>query len=122
MEGKTILVAEDVSSNYLLLDKLLRKESYHVLHAENGYEAVRMVRTQPADLVLMDLKMPVMDGLTAIEEIRKFKPDIPIIVLTASVLCSDREAAFLAGCNDFMTKPFNSMLLMETVTKYFGSH
>lgn len=119
MEGKTILVAEDVASNYLFIDILLRSENYDVIHAINGYEAVETVRWQAVDLVLMDLKMPVMDGLTAIEKIREFKPDLPIIVLTASILPSNRETAFHVGCNDYMTKPIDSKFLMETIAKYF---
>lgn len=119
MEGKTILVAEDVANNYLFIDILLRSENYDVIHAMNGYEAVETVRRQAVDLVLMDLKMPVMDGLTAIEKIREFKPDLPIIVLTASILPSNRETAFHVGCNDYMTKPIDSKFLMETIAKYF---
>lgn len=119
MEGKTILVAEDVASNYLFIDILLRSENYDVIHAMNGYEAVETVRRQAVDLVLMDLKMPVMDGLTAIAKIREFKPDLPIIVLTASILPSNRETAFHVGCNDYMTKPIDSKFLMETIAKYF---
>jgi two-component system sensor histidine kinase len=119
VEGKTILVAEDVASNYLFIDILLRSENYDVIHAMNGYEAVETVRRQAVDLVLMDLKMPVMDGLTAIEKIREFKPDLPIIVLTASILPSNRETAFHVGCNDYMTKPIDSKFLMETIAKYF---
>ena len=119
MEGKTILVAEDIASNYLFIDILLRSENYDVIHAMNGYEAVETVRRQAVDLVLMDLKMPVMDGLTAIAKIREFKPDLPIIVLTASILPSNRETAFHVGCNDYMTKPIDSKFLMETIAKYF---
>ena len=119
VEGKTILVAEDVATNYLFIDILLRSKNYNVLHAMNGYEAVETVRQQAVDLVLMDLKMPVMDGLTAIEKIREFKPDLPIIVLTASILPSNRETAFHVGCNDYMTKPIDSKFLMETIAKYF---
>ena len=119
MEGKTILVAEDIASNCLFIDILLRSENYDVIHAMNGYEAVETVRRQAVDLVLMDLKMPVMDGLTAIAKIREFKPDLPIIVLTASILPSNRETAFHVGCNDYMTKPIDSKFLMETIAKYF---
>ena len=119
MEGKTILVAEDIASNYLFIDILLRSENYDVIHAMNGYEAVETVRRQAVDLVLMDLKMPVMDGLTAIAKIRELKPDLPIIVLTASILPSNRETAFHVGCNDYMTKPIDSKFLMETIAKYF---
>lgn len=74
VEGKTILVAEDVASNYLFIDILLRSKNYNVLHAMNGYEAVETVRQQAVDLVLMDLKMPVMDGLTAIEKFGNSNP------------------------------------------------
>ena len=121
VEGKTILVAEDVASNYLFIDILLRSKNYNVLHAMNGYEAVETVRQQAVDLVLLDLKMPVMDGLTAIEKIREFKPDLPIIVLTASILPSNRETAFHVGCNDYMTKPIDSKFLMETIAKYLDA-
>jgi len=85
----------------------------------NGYEAVEMTQCQPVDLILMDLKMPVMDGLTAIVKIRKFKPDLPIIVLTASPLSSAKETAFRVGCNDYMIKPINSKYLVRTIAKYF---
>lgn len=120
MEGKTILIAEDISSNYQFINILLRNEGCNVLHAMNGYEAVEMTQSQPVDLILMDLKMPVMDGQTAIKEIRKFKPDLPIIVLTASPLPSDQETAFLVGCNDYMIKPINSKYLVRIIAKYFN--
>jgi len=119
MKGKTILIAEDVSSNQLFISILLQNSGYNVLHAMNGYEAVEMTQCQPVDLILMDLKMPVMDGLTAIVKIRKFKPDLPIIVLTASPLSSAKETAFRVGCNDYMIKPINSKYLVRTIAKYF---
>ena len=114
---KTILVVEDIQSNYLLVSALLRKE-YDLLHALNGQEAIDMVRTESVDLVLMDMKMPLMDGLTATTEIRKFNKKIPIIALTAHAFETDKIAAFEAGCNDYLIKPIDKVLLKEVLEKY----
>lgn len=118
MKGKTILVAEDVPSNYLLVATLLQKEDYAILHAVNGREAIDLVRYHAVDLILMDIKMPLMNGLTAIGEIRKFNANVPIIVLTVSAVSSDRDTAFACGCNDYMLKPFNTSELMKTIARY----
>lgn len=114
---KRILVAEDTESNFLLLSILLRKE-YEVLRAYNGREAVDMCREQQPDLILMDMKMPVMDGLEATREIRRFNPGIVIIALTANAYDSDREKAFEAGCNDYMAKPIMAPKLREMLKSY----
>ena len=75
-------------------------------------------RTQPVDLVLMDMKMPVMDGRTATSEIRKFNAEIPIIALTAHAFDADRVAALKAGCDDYLVKPINGAKLMQTLKEY----
>lgn len=115
-EKKTILVVEDIQSNFLLVSALLKK--YNLLHAANGKEAVEIVRTQPVDMVLMDMKMPVMDGLTATKEIRKFNKQTPIVALTAHAFESDQIAALEAGCNDYLVKPINRVKVMQTLRKY----
>ena len=104
---KTILVAEDVESNFLLLKALLGK-TYNLLHAYNGSEAVEMFDNNQPDLILMDVKMPVMDGLEATR----------IIALTAFAFDQDRIRVMEAGCNDFLTKPLSPPLLKETIIKY----
>ena len=81
---KTILVAEDIQSNYQLVSALLRKR-FNLVHAANGQEAIEILHKRHVDLLLMDMKMPVMDGLTATAEIRKFNAELPIIALTAHV-------------------------------------
>ena len=101
---KKILIAEDTDSNFLLLSIILRKE-YEIIRAYNGLEAVEMCRSELPDLILMDFKMPLMDGLQATREIRKFNKDIVVIALTANAYDSDREHAYDAGCNDYMSKP-----------------
>ena len=114
---KTILVAEDVESNFLLLKALLGK-TYNLLHAYNGAEAVQMFDTNQPDLILMDVKMPVMDGLEATRIIRQKSAEIPIIALTAFAFDQDRIRVMQAGCNDFLTKPLSPSLLKETIIKY----
>ena len=114
---KKILVAEDVDSNYLLLKTLIGKE-YSLHWAQNGQEAVDMFKTLSPDLILMDIKMPEMDGLEATTIIRRQSKNIPIIALTAFAFESDKEAAFKAGCNDFLSKPFSSTALMNLLKKY----
>lgn len=114
---KTILVAEDVESNFLLLKALLGK-TYRLLHAYNGKEAIDMFIEHTPDLILMDVKMPVMDGLEATRLIREHSPTIPIIALTAFAFDQDRVRVLEAGCNDFLTKPLSPPLLKQTIEKY----
>ena len=112
-----VLVVEDIQSNFFLVSSIL-KNKCQLLHAPNGLEAVEIVRTQPVDLVLMDMKMPVMDGRTATSEIRKFNAEIPIIALTAHAFDADRVAALKAGCDDYLVKPINGAKLMQTLKEY----
>lgn len=115
---KTILVAEDVQTNFSLVSSLL-KNRCKLLHAANGQEAVEIAKKQHVDLVLMDMKMPVMDGRIATAEIRKFNTRIPIVALTAHAFDADRVAALEAGCDDYLVKPINGAKLMQAL-KEFG--
>lgn len=118
VERKTILVAEDIQSNYLLVSALLQK-SYDLIHALNGKEAVEIMRTDPRiDLLLMDMKMPEMDGMTATIEIRKFNTRIPIVALTAHAFDADKQAAMEAGCSDYLVKPVCKERLVAILQKY----
>lgn len=112
-----ILIAEDNASNYLLISAMLRKD-YQLLHAVNGKEAVKMARENNIGLILMDVKMPQMDGITATQEIRKFNQTIPIIALTAHAFATDRRNALDAGCTDYLVKPIKKTKLIETLKKY----
>ena len=116
---KKVLVAEDNDSNFILMGYLLKKH-YEVVRAINGREAIEKVEALgDIDIVLMDLKMPEMDGLEATRILKQKYPKLPIIALTANAFSSDREQAFEAGCDDFLSKPGNSELCLETIAKYF---
>ncbi|NQV03609.1 MAG: response regulator, partial [Bacteroidia bacterium] len=116
--GKTILIAEDEESNYELLDVLLSGMGCNLLWAKNGREAVQLCFEYPElDLILMDLKMPVMSGYEATGIIRESNPMLPIIAQTAYAMPSDREEAIEAGCNDFITKPIRKEKLYKTIEK-----
>ncbi|MCP9611192.1 PAS domain-containing hybrid sensor histidine kinase/response regulator [Coprobacter tertius] len=106
-----ILVAEDNESNYLLVKRILK--DYDLTHVVNGIEAIRKVLDEKFDLVIMDLKMPIMGGLEATRKIREFNPRIPIVALTANAFESDRVDAMEAGCNAFLTKPVKKEQLLE---------
>lgn len=112
-----ILIAEDVESNYLLLKTILSKK-YQLLHAHNGQEAVDMFIENRPDLILMDIKMPELDGLEATRLIRQQSKHVPIIALSAFAYDSDREKALAAGCNDFLVKPLSNPLLQKTLERY----
>ncbi|WP_281644359.1 ATP-binding protein [Bacteroides zoogleoformans] len=112
-----ILVAEDTDSNYVLIKAIL-ENNYRLERAKDGMEAVTMFENTHPALILMDIKMPNLDGLDATRIIREISPDIPIIALTAYAYESDRQAAFDAGCSDFLAKPFKIETLKELVKKW----
>ena len=109
---KKLLVAEDNESNFLLVMAILKKE-YQIIHAVDGVETLQKYRQYSPDAILMDLKMPNMDGLEATREIRKLNTYIPIIIVSAFAFDSDKQEANEAGCTDYLTKPIDSRLLKE---------
>jgi CheY-like chemotaxis protein len=116
---KKILVAEDNDSNFILMTYILKK-FYQFERAKNGQEAVDMVEKGEYDLVLMDIKMPIMDGLEATKKIKETHTSLPIIALTANAFDSDRQMAFDAGCDEFLSKPISSDLCLRTIAKVLG--
>ena len=116
---KKVLVAEDNDSNFILMTYILKKY-YEFDRARNGQEAVEMADDSKFDLVLMDIKMPVMDGLQATKAIKEKCPNLPVVALTANAFDSDRTAAFEAGCDDFLAKPVSSDLCLQTIRKIVG--
>ena len=113
----TILIAEDEESNFLLLQTILKRQC-KVLHAMTGKELLEIYKKEHADLILMDIKMPEMNGIDALKEIRKFDKDIPIIMQSAYAFENDMEAARQAGSNEFMTKPINIKEFKSMITRF----
>lgn len=113
VQKKSILVAEDIDSNYMLVKALLKTSE--LTRAYTGKEAVELASSHHYDAILMDMKMPVMGGLEATREIRKFDTKTPIIAVTANAFEFDREEAMRAGCNAFITKPLNKKELKEVL-------
>ena len=116
---KKVLVAEDNDSNYMLMTYILKK-SYEISRACNGKEAVEKALTEDPDLVLMDIKMPLMDGLEATRQIKGQKPELPVIALTANAFETDRKTALAAGCDDFLAKPVNSADCLAAIARLLG--
>lgn len=114
---KTILVAEDIEENFHLLNVLFSKQ-YDIYHAYTGIEAVNLFKTYHPDIILMDLKMPEMDGFTATRLIRELSDTVPIIALTAFNQASDRQMANDCHFNDYILKPIDISLLRKIVTTY----
>lgn len=109
---RTILIAEDMEDNYRLCEVIL-SGTYHLLWAHNGEEAVSLFLQQQPDLILMDLRMPEVDGYEATAAIRQLSASIPIVALTAFAYPEDRKRAAESGFTDFMTKPVSAKLLLE---------
>ncbi len=116
--NKSILVAEDEESNFLFMEMLLSKTNVNILRAQDGKEAVEIFQKNNIDLILMDIKMPKMDGLEATRRIRKIDKDIVIIAQTAYAMENDEKISIKAGCNDYIAKPIRKPKLLELINKY----
>ncbi len=117
-----ILIAEDEEINYLFLETIINNmdnEFINLIHAKNGKEAIELNDANRIDLILMDLKMPVLNGYLAAEQIKAKYPNIPIIAQTAYSTDSDREIALKHGCDDFISKPLKKEDVSDLIMKYF---
>ncbi len=120
MQGSRILLVEDVEINQIIAHELLTMDGYEVDIAGNGKEAIEMLESQEYALILMDIQMPVMDGLTATREIRKNEnyACIPIIAMSAHAMSGDRDKSIDSGMNDHITKPIDPDELSSTIKKW----
>jgi CheY-like chemotaxis protein len=120
-KDKVILIAEDEKINFLFLKAIFKGTGAKILWAKNGEETVELCRTnKDVDIILMDIKMPGINGLDATRQIKSECPDIAIVAQTAYSLNDDREKAFDAGCDDFLAKPIRPRNLMATVERYLS--
>lgn len=119
LKGKSVLIVEDVEINFDLLEEILMPTKSKILWAKNGVAAVGMVQTHPEiDLVLMDVKIPHLDGYHATKKILEQKPDLPIIAQTAYALKGDKQKALDSGCVAYITKPIDRVRLFELLQTY----
>jgi CheY-like chemotaxis protein len=119
MMRNRILIAEDEKYNFTLLKYIFEKEGQEIIWARNGEEALNLVMEEGAfDLILMDIKMPVMDGFETTRRIRSSGSKIPVIAVTAYAMHDDREKCFEAGCNDVITKPLHREDILNMVRKW----
>ena len=119
LSNRTILVVEDEELNFYLLKKVLEDNGATLLRSKNGIKAVEISKTANIDLILMDIKMPYMNGLDATREIRRFNKTIPIIAQTAYALEGEKEQCFEAGCTDYIAKPIIKELLLQKIDEVF---
>jgi signal transduction histidine kinase len=119
LEIQTILVAEDDEFNFIYINILLKHDLFKILHAQNGVEAVEFCQTHPEIvLVLMDLKMPVMDGFEATRQIKLLRNNLPVIAVTAYSGTEDQQRALEAGCDDLITKPLKKDFLYKKLEEF----
>lgn len=117
----SVLAAEDVEVNRLILEDLLTQEGAHVVFAENGQQAIERVEEAGAgtfDVVLMDIQMPVMDGYAATRQIHEIAPALPVIGLTAHAMAEERDKCLAAGMVEHITKPINTDLLVAAIRRH----
>lgn len=117
-EGKTVLIAEDEEFNFLYLREILAPTKVRVIRALDGEMAVNICQTEKIDIVLMDIKMPRMNGLEATKLIRTFNEGLPVIAQTAYAMVEDSEKCLGAGCTHYLTKPISSKVLLGLVEQY----
>jgi PAS domain S-box-containing protein len=117
--GKTILIAEDEEVNHIYLSEVLLGTNVNVLSAKNGLEAVDIARKdRDIDIILMDIKMPELNGYEATKIIKQIRPTLPIIAQTAYAMAGDREIALSEGCDDYISKPVKKDKLLSIIQKY----
>jgi CheY-like chemotaxis protein len=117
--GKTILIVEDEAVSRLLFEKALKKTRANLFFVNDGVEAVKTIEeNDEIDLVLMDVRLPRMNGFEAVSKIKELNPELPVIIQTAYAMDSTREEARLLGCDDFITKP----IVMETLLNMLRRH
>lgn len=119
LEDTHILIAEDEQMNYFFLQEALLPTGVNIQWAKNGLEAVQFIESDKIfDLVLMDMKMPIMDGYEATAKIKQLKPDIPVIAQTAYAMPEEQKKGYQAGCDFYLSKPIDPSVLIETIQRY----
>lgn len=117
-----ILVAEDDETNFFYLNALLTRETNaKIIHATNGREAIDLYKANPdIQLILMDIKMPLIDGLEATRQIKAIKSDVPVIAITAYAMSGDEDRVISAGCDGYLSKPLSKKSLLDKLAEFIS--
>lgn len=115
-----VLYIEDDANNRLLVRRILMAEDFEVMEATNAHDGIAMAAASPPDLILMDISMPDMDGLTATNKIRTMPTiaHLPIVALTANAMTGDREMILKAGCDGYISKPINIDTFVDDIMQF----
>lgn len=120
MSDKNVMVVEDNEKNRKLMRVVLKAKGYNIIEAATGEEALNLLKNQKPDIILMDIQLPGIDGLTLIKQIKAsvITKDIPIIAVTAYAMKGDEQKILDTGCNAYISKPINTQELPLIVEKY----
>ena len=122
-KDKTIVVVDDTKINFVLLKTQLRKTNANIVWIENGHDVIEYVKNKnEVDLILMDIRMPVIDGIEASKQVKDIAPEIPILIQTASVMGNTFEDIETSKCDDTIFKPIDANILLEKITKLFEKY
>lgn len=117
--GKTILIAEDEAISRFLFEKALKKTRANLFFVHNGVEAVEMIKENTEiDAVIMDIRLPLMDGLEATAKIKELIPEMPVIIQSAYAMHTTKDEAIQSGCDDFITKPIKIETLLAILKRH----
>jgi CheY-like chemotaxis protein len=120
-ENKWIIVVEDIDFNFKLIKRQLKKTKAEIVWLKNGQESIDYVKERkPVDVILMDVRMPVMNGIEATRVIKQLNSDIPVIIETACVVGSDYEEVKSSGCDDYLFKPLKADEMLAMIDKYLN--
>ena len=120
LNTKMILICEDEEYNFILLDSILTRHGVNIIWAKDGRETLDAFKEKPDDinLILMDIHMPILNGYDCTREIKKDRPDIPVIAQTAYAMSGERELSKEAGCDGYISKPIQIEQLLELISSY----
>lgn len=117
--GKAILIVEDIDSNYQYLFATLSRSGANLMWVRKGEEAIELILSgKPVDLVLMDIQLEGMDGYSVTREIKKLRPELPVIAQTAFAMKGEKEKSQAAGCDEYLSKPIRPSDLLKTISLY----
>lgn len=120
--NKTILVVEDEEINFFYIKEALSQTKVNLVYADNGLSALNMVQENPdIDLILMDVKMPILSGYETTRKVKKLRADLPVIAQTAYSLTGEKRKSMEAGCDGYLSKPIRPDELFETVARYLDN-